>query len=517
VVIDNTFSTRLGGPTAAERNVISGNTTNGVNLIDAVGTLIQGNYIGTNAAGTADLGNTVYGVSLDGESRQNRIGDAGAGNVISGNNNSGIFINEESNDNVVLGNLIGTNAAGTAALGNGSLNEFLDLVGSGILLIGFNNQVGEPGAGNVISGNGTGISLAGITAANNVVRSNLVGTNAAGDAAIRNRFGIFNGSAPGTVIGGPDPLERNIVSGNQLQGIYVTGEGASGVVIQGNRIGTTADGMSALSNTFAGITVESSAIVTIGGDLAAAGNLISGNNGAGIRIQAGGSVIRNNKIGVDATFTGPLANGSAGISIAANNTTIDANVIAFNTSTGISFTGSSNAILANAIFDNGGLGIDAGLDGVTANDDESDGIQNFPVLSSAVLIGGTTTISGTLVSTPGTTFEIRFYTNAACDASGFGEGATQVLSGNFPTNVDGTAVINVVVPGLSEGQVITARARNLTTGDSSEFSGCVTVRSPAPEPEAAPIGAGLTEWSGLLLEPPAGVRDEPLLVALRLE
>jgi hypothetical protein len=517
VVIDNTFSTRLGGPTAAERNVISGNTTNGVNLIDAVGTLIQGNYIGTNAAGTADLGNEVYGVSLDAESRQNRVGEAGAGNVISGNDNSGIFINAESNDNDVVGNLIGTNAAGTAAIGNGSLNEFLDLVGSGVLLQGFNNRIGAPGTGNVISGNGTGISISFTAAAGNIIVSNRIGTNAAGDAAVRNRFGIFNGGAPGTVIGGPDPLERNIISGNQLQGIYVTGEGASGVVIQGNRIGTTADGLSALSNTFAGITVESSASVTIGGDTAAAGNLISGNNGAGIRIQTSGNVIANNRIGVDATFTGPLGNSSAGISIAANNTTIDANVIAFNTSTGISFTGSGNAFLANSIFDNGGLGIDAGLDGVTANDGESDGIQNFPVLSSAILIGGNTTISGALISTPGTTFEIRFYANAACDPSGFGEGATQVSSGNFVTNVDGTALISVVVPGLSEGQVVTAMARNLTTGDSSEFSECIAVSTPAPEPDTAAIDIGVDLSAGLLLQPPPGIRDEPLLVALRLE
>jgi hypothetical protein len=521
VVIESTFSTRLGGATAAERNVISGNARSGVELVDGVDNRIEGNYIGTNAAGTADLGNQWHGVAMNVESRQNRVGAAGAGNLISGNDLSGVFVSEDSHDNVIAGNLIGTNAAGTAAIGNGTINEFLDLVGPGVWLVGYDNQVGEPGAGNVISGNGTGISLAGTTAADNVIRSNRIGTNAAGDAAVRNRFGIFNGSAPRTVIGGTDPLDRNIVSGNQLQGIYVTGEGAADVVIQGNRIGTTADGMSALSNTFAGITVESSASVTIGGDVAAAGNLISGNNGSGIRIQTSGNTIKNNNIGTDATFTGPLGNGSAGLSIAASNTSVDANVIAFNTSAGISFTGSGNAFLGNAIFDNGGLGIDAGLDGVTANDaPDADGVQNFPTLTFAWSQAGNTQIIGSLQSAPDTAYQIRFFVSPVCDVSGSGEGRQQFGSlDGVVSDGAGTVLINASYGiGLTLGYVVTATARNMVTGDTSESSPCATVTPPgAPEPNHAPIDLGVDLRAGLLLEPPPGVRDEPLLVALRLE
>ena len=86
--------------------------------------------------------------------------------------------------------------------------------------------------------------------------------------------------------------------------------------------------------------------------------------------------------------------------------------------------GTGKRIRANAIANNGALGIDLGGNGITANDagDADEGpnnLQNFPVLTAA--IGG---VQGTLNSIPDTTFRIEFFGNAACDASGNGEGAT---------------------------------------------------------------------------------------------
>ena len=75
----------IGGTTAAARNIISGNGSNGIETGDASTTLIQGNFIGTDVSGTNNLGNTGIGVSLN--STNNTIGGtmAGAGNVIAFN------------------------------------------------------------------------------------------------------------------------------------------------------------------------------------------------------------------------------------------------------------------------------------------------------------------------------------------------------------------------------------------------------------------------------------------------
>jgi hypothetical protein len=550
VVIDNTFSTQLGGSTAAERNVISGNAQHGVLLVDGVGNHIEGNYIGVNAAGAADigvdLGNLQNGVMLTGESRQNNIGAVGAGNVISGNNANGIRIDVQSDDNTIVANRIGTNAAGTSAIGNGSLNETLDLVGAGILVDGQNTQIGGIGAGNQISGNGVGVSLT-ATAVSNTIQGNLIGTSADGTADLGNRWGIFNAGAASTLIGGTTPGEGNVISGSTIDGIAVTIESSTGVRIEGNRIGTSSDGMTAIGNTQAGISVRFGTTgVTIGGGDASAGNLISGNNGVGIRLETSGNVVSNNKIGVDASFTGPLGNGGGGLSIAANNTTVDANIIAFNTNAGISATGSGNAFLGNTIFDNGGLGIDQGGDGVTANDvPDADGVQNYPVLESVSSNAGGTEILGSLQTTPGANVEIRFYVNQSCDGSGNGEGQLQFASGIFVADADtGVVIIDTTyLISVTVGQFVTAIARNTATNDTSEFSACVTVAGAAPEPDATDGGDGalflarLTPagdsvsgrppwWTnvqetrsdpGLLLQPPPGIRDEPLLVPLRLE
>ena len=108
----------MGGTTAAARNVISGNTSFGIYVYDptATGHLIEGNYIGTNPAGTAALGNGVAGIVIYGNG--NTVGVSGAGNVISGNGGNGVTVVAAADGNVFRGNLVGTNAAGTAAVPN---------------------------------------------------------------------------------------------------------------------------------------------------------------------------------------------------------------------------------------------------------------------------------------------------------------------------------------------------------------------------------------------------------------
>jgi hypothetical protein len=114
---------RVGGTAPGDANVISANTVDGIQILGSSGpalnNVVQGNYIGTDATGNADLGNTNTGVAIFGGADNNTIGGtaAGEGNVISGNNLFGVGISQAgTTGNIVEGNRIGTNAAGTAAV-----------------------------------------------------------------------------------------------------------------------------------------------------------------------------------------------------------------------------------------------------------------------------------------------------------------------------------------------------------------------------------------------------------------
>jgi parallel beta-helix repeat protein len=105
----------IGGETAAERNVISGNKQNGIKLSGSSNNQILGNYIGTDATGALDRGNTYNGIWITDISNSNTVSEQ---NVISGNDANGVRISVKSKLNTLGGNYIGITAAGTAALGN---------------------------------------------------------------------------------------------------------------------------------------------------------------------------------------------------------------------------------------------------------------------------------------------------------------------------------------------------------------------------------------------------------------
>lgn len=114
----------IGGVSASARNIISGNSQQGV-VISDTGTnlnLVRGNYIGTLPSGTTAMANGNGGVAVFSGAQSNTIGGslAGSGNLVSGNTGDGIFVGcSGTNSNVVLGNRIGLNQAGTAMVGNG--------------------------------------------------------------------------------------------------------------------------------------------------------------------------------------------------------------------------------------------------------------------------------------------------------------------------------------------------------------------------------------------------------------
>jgi subtilisin-like proprotein convertase family protein len=227
----------VGGTTAGARNVISGNML-GVLLQDAgaTGNTVQGNYIGTNADGTADLGANGSGIEID-NADGNLIGGtaAGARNVISGNSPYGMYFAVGSSGNTVQGNFIGTNAAGDGTIGNDA---------SGVMLSAApGNVIGgtTAGAGNVIGGNYRGVTFLYLGANNNVVQGNSIGTDQTGTLDLGNaQAGVLvYDFAPMQTIGGAAPGAGNTIAFNGGDGVelaLVDGGPLSGVAIRGNRI-----------------------------------------------------------------------------------------------------------------------------------------------------------------------------------------------------------------------------------------------------------------------------------------
>ncbi len=200
----------IGGTVAAARNVVSGNGTREIELVfGSSGTIVQGNFIGTDVTGAVALGDLTNGVFIF-DSTDNVIGGttAGARNIVSGNRGG---INIAGNGNFVQGNFIGTDSSGAVALGN--RNWGIQLTGSAS-----NNVIGgtATGAGNVISGNvGHGIVFTDVLAGN-LVQGNLVGTDATGAVALGNTFLGIN------VASGTDQLiEGNTIAFNNDDGVRI--------------------------------------------------------------------------------------------------------------------------------------------------------------------------------------------------------------------------------------------------------------------------------------------------------
>jgi hypothetical protein len=289
-----------------------------------------------------------------------------------------------------------------------------------------------------------------------------------------------------------------VINGFDGRGILVQGFGTTGNKIEGNFIGTDAKGTKDVGNDSDGVFIQGAEDTTVGGTASGTRNVISGNNGSGVFIfgSTSGTRVEGNRIGSKADGTGEMGNSSDGVFIqSAEDTTIGGtasgagNLIAHNSRAGVSVFGSGgvgNSVLSNFIFSNGGtsatnLGIDLGASGVTNNDtDDTDtganNLQNFPVITSAIRSNttGLTTIRGTLNSNPNQSFTIQCFV-AVPDTSGHGEGQIPVASDTTVTtdaggDADGPDSFSCVSPIPQAGQAMTATATNTATGDTSEFS-----------------------------------------------
>jgi len=406
---------------------------------------------------------------------------------------SGIRV--EGTDGVVIeGNFIGTNPAGTAGLGNAF---------AGILLNSgpANTTIGgtTPAARNLISGNTFyGISYgqfggAGGGGTNHLVQGNLIGTDASGGNPIPGQEkGIETlGITSNILIGGTTAASRNVVSGNDIYGIRFRGTGA-GKVASGNYAGTNPAGDAPVPNGSYGIEVEATDVL-IGGTAEGAGNLASGNGLNGILIfQAVGAVVQGNLVGTDATGTFAIGNGTDGIVVGANGTIVgginpgEANTVAYNLGSGIEVQGltaalNGNPIRGNSIYSNGGIGIDLGGDGVTANDPlDADGgpnsRQNYPIVLSAVPTLADapfgTHVEGTLDSAASTAYTLDFYANPPCEGrpQDFTEGLLYLGSMGVVTDGAGHTTFSADLDFTIEvGQPVTVTATD-PNGNTSELS-----------------------------------------------
>jgi hypothetical protein len=255
--------------------------------------VVEGNYIGLNAAGTAALPNAYAGVEIFGGATSNTIGsstNAGGRNVISGNSAQGVAIADAgSNSNKVPGNIIGLNPPGTAAIGN-QFEGIAIFGGASSNIIGGTTNASP----NIISGNlGSGISISGAGTKTNKVQHNFIGTNLNGTAAFPNNAGVqIFGGATGNMIGGTSVPVRYVIPGNNYQGVAISGTGTKSNTVAGNFIGTNNLGAAALPNTAAGASIFLRAQANIiGGATAASRNVISGNLNQGVTLSDSGTKI----------------------------------------------------------------------------------------------------------------------------------------------------------------------------------------------------------------------------------
>ena len=328
----------------------------GIEVVGGTGSVVKGNFIGTDVNGTTDLGNSAWGVLVLGSSNSTIGGTAaGARNVISGNDTIGIEICCTGATGISIeGNLIGTDRTGTADLGN---SQWGILINSSP-----GNTLGGTAAGarNVISGNNTiGIEVVNPQATGNLVQGNYIGTDVNGGVDVGNgTWGILVNNAPNNTIGGTSAGARNVISGNDRFGIEIVAGLATGNLLQGNYIGADVTGTLAVGNTSGGAFVNAAPSNTIGGAAAGAGNIISGNDARGLTINSSGNVVEGNHIGVDATGTLDLGNTTDGVAVFAANNTIGGtaagarNVISGNSASGVlieAASASGNLVQGNLI------------------------------------------------------------------------------------------------------------------------------------------------------------------------
>ncbi len=483
----------IGGSNPADRNLLSGKNGSGGVAINAgaiasnpVDLTIQGNYIGTNAVGNATIGNQTGithsdpGLILGGSA-------TGQGNLISGNQ-IGVSFGPGATA-TILGNRIGTNAAGTlnVADGTGISGELL------------NSVIGSTAAGgrNVISGNTNGISL--IDSANVDIVNNYIGISADGNTAVPNKLaGVRLQSVSNIDVGLAGANGGNRFGGSD--GTITSQAGISmadtwtDVRVTNNTFGIAANGSDV------GIRLACISGSGTGTNVAITNNVIANCGSSGISLSADaltGLDVKGNRIGVDANGN-PAGNVGSGILVSNTSGIIggpnpaDANIIAFNQLDGVSVNLASNVtITRNRIFQNGGtsqnIGIDLAGNGTPSNDNLDpdtgpNGILNYPEIQTEPYINGDEVhVTFLLRSLASTSFKVEVFRGDQCVSAG-AQGANFVTEFTpDATSASGFHAFVAVLEGVAYGEFISATATD-PDGNTSEFTpSCHPVRRPTAD------------------------------------
>jgi len=407
-----------------------------------------------------------------------------------------------SGDHLIAGNFIGTNAAGNTARGNAV----------GLYISSQGNVIGgtTPAARNVISGNDAyGVRIEGANANDNQIQGNYIGTTKAGTAALANGdTGLILLDGADNTIGGTVSGARNVMSGNGGNGIKLL-NAAAGNAIQGNYVGTNAAGTAAVGNFYRGITVQESPDALVGGTVAGARNVISGNRLEGLEfVFTDGGTAQGNLIGTKADGTGDLGNGRIGIYIVGGGVVVGgsgsaANVISGNTDVGIKVNFSNetipNQVLGNVIRLNDLSGVYVSDDGTTVAgnvifQNGQDGIEVHPMAQGVRisanqiyangqlgidLVGGTETAAGVTANDtddPDTGANNRQNFPVFTGATRSNQTGLTTVSGSLNSNPSTEFRIELFMAvadssGHGEGQVLLA-TKNFTTsaGGDKDFT-----------------------------------------------
>lgn len=356
--------------------------------------------------------------------------------------------------------------------------------------------------GLVLNGHTGNLAAGGVTFTGdgNTVAGCHIGTDETGILGIANSHGVRLFGAQNSTIGGVNPEDRNIISGNTYSGVFCEKNGTSRANyshVEGNYIGTDATGTLGLGNGENGIDFGNS----IGG--MAIDNVIADNGSNGIEIdgmlgELSQAIIQGNNIGTDKTGAIDLGNNNRGIFLTYTaNTDIgginsgDENIIANNGGAGIEITreqSDGNIILKNSIYNNIGIGIDLAIgsagDGVTANDinDSDSGANqylNYPE-NITFLLNGSNIDCFFDLDVPIGDYRVEFFKNSMADPSGHGEGEIWIASANIYHSGAGTANFSgsftPPIP-LFENDILAMTITECTDGtctafvETSEFSG----------------------------------------------
>ena len=502
---------------------IRGFRGSGIVLHGSQRNVVVGNLVGTDARGATAQGNGWDGIQLRNGASGNTIGGAApnAGNVCSGNGRDGIALVAGATGNEILGNIVGADAAGASPVPNG---------GDGIRLDGAPaNQIGQPGAGNVIGGNaGNGVNIVGedalsfvwptesggnghtyvalwqsnwVTwpqahAAAQALGAHLAAVNSADEQQFINDTVLADGalSYPVLWIGLNDRQEEGVFAWTSGEPVSFTfwdeaagqpdgGDWPQGVYmnVMYHWAGHEADRKGKWTGS--GFWDEAAALL----EFETAPDIV-----ALQAFVAGGQTIRGNVIGLNGSGDAALPNGQHGIRLAASSANCiggtepgEANRIAGNVGAGIAIEGANarrNRIRGNAIYDNGGLPVDLGNDGTTPNDpldadNGPNGLQNLPVLTAA-RPGNPARFSGVFSGAASQEIVLDFYAGPA----GTREAEFPVYLGSAPVVTDalGEAAFEVELPRpVSPGQLVRATATD-PSGNTSEYSEPATVAKYVP-------------------------------------